>query len=229
MRKTCKAALAATLLTAAAPASAEVELSLYMGVQSVDNSSASGTMPGGAPFSRNIKWDANPLDNPFYYGARATWWTDRNIGFGLEGTHAKAYASAADRGALGFDRLELSNGHNIFTANVMKRWPDAFAGRHFTPYLGAGLGVAVPHSDIKVTGATNRTFGFEATGIAARGIAGMKYDINENWALFGEYQITWSDNDVTIDADPAVPGQTAGKLRTEIVTHAVNFGVSYSF
>ena len=72
----------------------------------------------------------------------------------------------------------------------------------------------------------NRTYDYEMTGLAVRGIAGMKYELNEDWALFGEYQITWSDNDVTIDGDP---GQPDGKLRTELMTHAVNIGISYSF
>jgi lipid A oxidase len=67
------------------------------------------------------------------------------------------------------------------------------------------------------------------TGLAVRGIAGMKYELSDSWSLFGEYQIVWSDNDVTINADPAVIGQTDGKLRTELTTHAVNIGISYNF
>ena len=206
-----------------------MELSFYLGVQSVDESTGSGTLPGGAPFSRKFSWKGNPLDNPYYYGARAMWWTQSNIGFGIEGTHTKAYASGADQAAIGVSRLELSDGHNIITANVMKRWPEAFGGTKFTPYVGAGLGVAIPHVDIQVIGSTGRTFDYESTGLAARGIAGMKYDLNEKWALFGEYQVTYSDNEITIDPDPAVPGQTPGRLNTELVTHAVNIGISYNF
>ena len=228
LAKTAIAAVTATLF--AAPVAAEMELSFYLGVQSVQDSTISGTMPGGAPVSQSVDWKGNPLENPYYYGARGTWWTANNFGFGLELTHAKAYADSAAQAALGVSRLEMSDGHNILTANVMKRWPGAFASTpKFTPYVGAGLGVAVPHVDVQVIGASNRTFGYEQTGLAARGIAGVKYDINDKWALFGEYQVTWSDNDLTVDPDPLVPGQTAGKLSTDIVTHAVNFGLSYSF
>jgi len=223
-----QAALAALLLTAA-PASAEMELSLYLGWQGVSGSTGSGTLPGGAPFARKFNWKANPFDAPIYYGGRAIWWTARDFGFGIEGTHTKAYASTADLAALGLSRLELSDGHNIITANVMKRWPGAFDSIGLTPYLGGGIGIAVPHVDAQVIGAAGRTFDYELTGLALRGIAGMKYDINERWAVFGEYQITWSDNDIALDPDPTVPGQLPGKLGTEIVTHAVNFGVSYSF
>lgn len=208
------------------PAAAEFELSLYMGVQSVSESTLSGTLPGGGAVSRDMSWRGNSLDSPFYYGGRAMWWTRTDLGFGLEGTHAKAYASGGDKAALGVDRLELSDGHNIITANVMKRWPDIIGTPRVTPYLGAGVGVAIPHVDIRVSGASSRTYGYEMTGPALRGIAGMKYDLNENWALFGEYQITWSDNDMSVDPDPA---QTSGKFKTDILTHALNIGVSYSF
>lgn len=213
----------------AAPAAAEMEISGYLGLQSVQESTGSGTLPGGLGFSQTFDWEGKPLDAPIYYGGRVMWWTPGNIGFGIEGTHTKAYANAADRAAVGLDRFQLSDGHNIFTANVMKRWPDAFANGNFTPYLGAGIGIAVPHVDAQVTGASNRTFDYEYTGPALRGIAGIKYDINDSWAVFGEYQFTWSDNDITINADPLVPGQTDGKMNTELLTHAVNIGLSYSF
>ena len=226
LAKTAIAASAAAMI--AAPATAEMELSLYLGVQSVQDSTISGTLPGGAAVNRSVDWQGKPLEKPFYYGARGTWWTANNLGFGLELTHAKAYADAASMAALGVSSLELSDGHNIITANVMKRWPGAFAKTpKFTPYVGAGLGIAMPHVDVTPNAAGSvRTFGYETTGLAARGIAGVKYDLNQDWALFGEYQVTWSDNDLTVDAPV---GTAPGKLSTELVTHAVNFGVSYSF
>lgn len=214
---------------AAQTAAAELELSFYLGIQGVQDSTASGFLPDGTPFSRSIDWEGRSFEAPFYYGGRAIWWLDNDIGFGIEGTHAKAYASDSDAAAIGLSRFELSDGHNIFTANVMKRWPDAFAKGLFTPYVGGGIGIAVPHVDALPIGSTNRTYDFEQTGFALRGLAGLKYSINEDWALFGEYQFTWSDNDVTIDPDPAVPGQAAGELQTELFTHAFNFGVSYTF
>ena len=222
-------AAAAVLVAMAAPAAAEMEVSLYLGVQSVQESTGSGTLPGGAAFSRSFDWKGNPLDAPIYYGGRVMWWTANNIGFGIAGTHTKAYASAGDLAALGMSRFELSDGHNIFTANVMKRWPGAFASAKWTPYVGGGVGIAVPHVDAQVIGATNRTYDYETTGMALRGIAGMKYNFNEDWAIFGEYQFTWSDNEITIDPDPAVPGQAPGQLNTDLLTHAVNIGISYSF
>jgi lipid A oxidase len=228
MLRKLRIALAA-LVMSAAPALAEFELSFYLGTQETDKSTVSGTLPGGVPVNRQVDWRGRSFDSPYYYGGRAIWWTQSNFGFGLEGTHAKAYASVADLAALGLTRFELSDGHNIFTINAMKRWPGAIAGNRFTPYVGGGVGIAVPHVDVQQIGVLNRTYGFEQTGIALRGLAGMKYNVTENWAVFGEYQFTWSDNDITVDPNIAVPGQLPGKLSTEILTHALNFGISYSF
>lgn len=226
MLRTLKAALAALFLTAA-PAMAELELSFYIGWQEVDDSTVSGTLPGGVPVNRGFNWSGDSFDSPYYYGGRAIWWTQSDWGFGVEGTHTKAYASTADIVALGLTRFELSDGHNIFTVNAMKRWPGAFSTGRLTPYVGGGIGIAVPHVDIQLAGAATRTYGFEQTGLALRGLAGLKYNLTDSWALFGEYQFTWSDNDLTVD--PVVIGQVPGSLSTEILTHAINVGISYSF
>ena len=226
MLRTLKAAIAALFVTAA-PAAAELELSFYLGWQEVNDSTVSGALPGGVPVNRNIDWSGDSFDSPIYYGGRAIWWTQSQWGFGVEGTHTKAYASAADIIALGLTRFELSDGHNIFTVNAMKRFPGAFGSPRCTPYLGCGVGISLPHFDFQIAGAVPRTFGFEQTGLALRGLAGLKYNLTDSWAIFGEYQFTWSDNDITVD--PVVLGQIPGQFNTEILTHAVNFGISYSF
>ena len=215
MKRLAQTAIAAaTVSLVAVPAAAELELSFYMGLQSVQDSTISGTLPGGAAVNRSVNWEGKPLENPFYYGARGTWWTANNLGFGVELTHAKAYADSASMNAIGVNRLELSDGHNIITANVMKRWPGAFAKTpKFTPYVGAGLGIAMPHVDVQPTaGGAVRTFGYETTGLAARPSSALEYDLNQDWALFGEYQVTWSDNDLTVDA----PAGTANGKRSAI-------------
>ncbi|WP_026758521.1 outer membrane protein [Sediminimonas qiaohouensis] len=218
--KSFKFRIAAATLTAAlaGPAAAEMELSLYSGVQTLPHSNLSGTYPAGGSFSRHVKWNGKSFAAPPYYGARAMWWRPSNIGWGVEFTHAKAYASDADMNALGFSSLEFTDGHNLITVNVMKRWPDRWGG--FTPYAGAGLGVAVPHVDATTTGGS-RTYGYQLTGPAARLTAGAKYDLNDKWAVFGEYQFTYSDNDVDLNG--------GGSMKTTLITNALNFGLSYKF
>ncbi|MEM6891658.1 MAG: porin family protein, partial [Pseudomonadota bacterium] len=146
MKKSVTVFVLPTLLLAG-PAAAELELSFYLGIQGVQDSTASGFLPDGTAFSRSIDWEGRSFEAPFYYGGRAIWWLDNGFGFGIEGTHTKAYAPDADAAAIGLARFELSDGHNIFTANVMKRWPDAVLKGLFTPYVGAGIGIALPHVD----------------------------------------------------------------------------------
>lgn len=210
------------LVLMASPAMAEMELSFYMGHQSLPHSRATGTVPGtGAAYNRLIKWEGKPFSMPPYYGTRAMWWQDSGWGFGLEFTHTKAYASATDMAALGFSRLEFSDGHNIITLNAMKRWENKWG--NWTPYAGGGLGIALPHVDAQA-GASPRTYGYQFAGPALRLTAGAKYDLSDRWALFSEYQFTISDNAVTFD-DPVTPGS----MNVVLKTNAVNFGISMKF
>ena len=204
------------LLAIATPAQAEIELSFYSGYQTAPHSRVTGTASGGA-FDALIGWKGKSFAPPPYYGMRAMWWQPSNIGYGIEFSHNKVYAPAAEMPA-GFSRLEFTDGLNIITANVAKRWPGAWA-RTITPYVGGGVGFAMPHVD--VTEGPNKTFEYQVTGPALRVTAGAKYQINERWAVFGEYQFTWSQNSADLAG--------GGTLDTRIITNALNVGVGFSF
>ncbi|MBS8226998.1 outer membrane protein [Vannielia litorea] len=208
-----------TLLPAARPAAAEVELSFYTGYQTAPHSRVEGNY-GGSDFSFLSEWEGRPFEMPPYYGIRATWWRSANLGFGAEFTHTKVYASDATLADNGFDRLELTDGLNIITANVLYRWPGKWASGRLTPYVGAGLGVAVPHVDITPTGG-EKTFEYQFTGPAARWMAGASYAINDTWSVFGEYQGTYSANKGDLEG--------GGEWESNIVTNAINIGLSYNF
>lgn len=214
---------AAGLLTVAAlatPAAAEFELNLYSGYQTSPHSRIDGTYPApiAGPFSALIGWEGKSFSMPPYYGARATWWRSENWGFGLELTHAKVYAPAGEMAAAGFDRLEFTDGMNIVTVNATRRWKNQWGD--FTPYVGAGVGLAIPHVDVTPTGGP-QTFGYQMTGPAARLTAGTSYEINDRWSVFGEYQFTWSDHEADLNG--------GGDLSTTIYTNAVNVGVGFKF
>lgn len=213
---TLQAACLALLL--AGPAVAEFELSLYSGYQTAPHSRAKGDYPGGGTYNTLFGWEGRSFELPLYYGVRGTWWLDDRFGWGFEGTHTKVYAPDGARTAAGFDRLELSDGHNIITANALRRWPNQWKG--ITPYVGGGLGFAMPHVDVEPAGGP-RTYGFQVTGPAMRLLAGASMDLSERWAVFGEYQFTWSDNTADLDG--------GGSLETRIITNALNIGVSYRF
>lgn len=155
---------------------------------------------------------------PPYYGLRATWWRTETLGFGIEINHTKVYADDETLTTSGLDAFEFTDGLNIVTLNAMRRWPDAFGG--LTPYVGGGIGAAIPHAQVEVIGLP-RTFGYQVTGPAVAWIAGASYPISENWSVFGEYKGTYSVNTVDLDS--------GGTLETDIVTNAINLGVSFSF
>ncbi|SPF77534.1 outer membrane protein [Pseudoprimorskyibacter insulae] len=206
-------------LGAASPALAEMELSVYTGWQTSPHSRVKGTYPGtGAQYNALIGWEGKSFEMPPYYGIRGTWWRTERIGFGVEFTHAKVYAPAAERSAIGFNRMEFTDGHNLLTANMMYRWPDQW--KTMTPYVGAGLGVAVPHVDVTTTTGF-KTLGYQYTGPAAKLIAGAKYDLNDRYALFGEYQFSISQNEAELTG--------GGSMKTRIITNALNFGLAIKF
>lgn len=207
-----------SLLLLAAPARAQVELSFYGGWQGAPNSGV--TIAGDAAIPDTdvtAGWEGRPFEAPPQYGIRATWWTQGGLGFGVELNHAKVYADAETLAETGLDRLEFSDGLNILTVNGMRRWPGAFGMA--TPYLGAGVGVAVPR--VEVVGEGSETFEYQITGPAVSWMAGASVPITDRWSVFGEYKGTFSRNEADLAG--------GGTLETDVVTNAVNLGVSFSF
>ncbi|WP_299931744.1 outer membrane beta-barrel protein [uncultured Pelagimonas sp.] len=228
---------------------AEVELSIYTGWQTAPHSRASGDIPDGdgdpetivvddsrseaalvgdvassvaqpgESFNELLGWEGKSNQMPPYYGVRATWWQNERIGYGIEFSHNKVYAVEKDREKLGFSRLELTDGLNIVTLNVSRRWKDQWGA--LTPYVSGGLGVAIPHVDAKHDASGSTTFGYQVTGPALRMTAGASYALNDKYSIFGEYQFTYSSNDIDLDG--------GGSFKTDIKTNALNIGVSYSF
>jgi len=101
---------------------------------------------------------------------------------------------------------------------VIERWPGLLADR-FTPYAGAGFGIAVPHVDTLENG--NKTYGYQLTGPALRLVAGTSYELTDRWAVFGEYQFTVSQNEADLEG--------GGTLDTRLISNALNVGVSLRF
>ena len=212
------AAIGATLLCAQ-PAAAEVELSFYSGYQTSPHSRITGNRgasSGGTAFSNLIGWEGKSFSMPPYYGVRATWWRSDDIGFGVEFSHNKVYAPNAEMPA-GFTRLEFTDGLNLLTLNALYRFP--LESLPITPYVGAGVGINVPH--VEVYRPSGRTFEYQFGGATLQAQAGLSYRITDNWSTFVEYKGTYSFVDVDID--------NGGSLKTDIITNAVNFGVAYKF
>lgn len=211
-------ALALFALTIMTPvvANAQVELSFYGGAQSAPASDVSvrDGIIGNDDFS--ISWEGRSSAAPIYYGIRATHWQSDTFGYGLDFAHNKIYPKDGELPA-GYEVLEFTDGLNTLTVNAYRRWNDAFGG--LTPYVGGGIGVAIPH--VEVTNGASETFGYQLTGPAATWVAGATYPINDQWSIFGEYKGTYSSNKADLDS--------GGTVETDVFTNAVNMGVSFNF
>ncbi|MFZ3582898.1 outer membrane protein [Loktanella sp. DJP18] len=212
------ATLVAPMLVAVAPtaASAEIELSFYGGAQSAPHSDVFVTGDLAYPAKTRVKWEGRSFDPPPYYGVRATYWASERFGYGLDFTHTKVYSSDESREGTPFTTLEFTDGLNTLTANAYRRF-DPVGGA--TPYVGAGIGLAIPH--VEVANGTTSTLGYQVTGPAATVLAGVSYPVSDRFAVFGEYKFTYSQNEAELDG--------GGTLKTDIITNAVNVGVSFNF
>ena len=204
--------------TVAGAASAQgFELSVYGGWQDAPHSRVYVDDPVIGTEDFLADWEGRSFEAPPYYGLRATWWQSETLGFGVDFTHSKVYPTDATLADNGYDTLEMTDGINILTANVYRRWPGAFG--QLTPYVGGGIGASIPHVEVEKNGSS--TFGYQVTGPAIAIIAGASYPINDQWAVFGEYKGTYSQNEAELDS--------GGTLQTDIVTNALNLGVSFNF
>lgn len=196
---------------------AEVELSFYGGAQNSPHSIVSVTGDTVIPDDEfRMGWVGKSFSAPPYYGIRATVWKTPSFGYGLDFTHNKIYPQEGDLPD-GYEQLEFTDGLNTLTVNAYRRWENALGS--VSPYIGGGLGVAIPH--VEVTYGGSETFGYQVTGPAATWIAGASLPINDRWSVFGEYKGTFSVNTAELE--------TGGTLKNDAVTNAVNLGLSFSF
>lgn len=215
---TISAILAGTLAMTGSALLAETEVSVYGGVQTSPHSRVFVDDPDGIGTTDFlVNWQGRSFEMPPYYGVRATWWRNQTLGFGLDFAHNKVYAPDSTLSDEGFTTLEFSDGINILTANAYRRWQDSAFG--LTPYIGGGFGISVPR--VEVTAAGTNTDEYQFTGPAATVIAGASYPVSSGMSIFGEYKGTYSQNTADLEA--------GGTLETDIVTNALNVGVSFSF
>lgn len=210
--------LSVSALALPGQAAADRDLSFYLGAQTCPHSDVIGSDTNG-PFNMFAAWEGRSADAPPYCGIRATWWRTANLGYGIELNHAKVYLDDANRNANDFDSFELSDGLNIITANAFYRWQGQWRDGAVTPYVGGGIGIAVPHVDVERSG--QKTYEYQYTGPAVTWIAGVTFDLNETCALFAEYKGTYSSNEVDLTG--------GGSFTTDIITNALNHGVTYKF
>ena len=191
----------------------DFEVSAYTGWQTSPHSGVSTDVT--ADFTAG--WEGRSFEMAPYYGVRGMVWQPSGWGFGVEFTHAKIYADDETLAESGFSTLEFTDGLNILTANALYRWDRP--GRRWTPYAGAGIGLSIPYVEVEGNGVS--VFEYQVTGPALRLVGGVSYAVSDRWSVFAEYNGTYSMNEADLGG--------ASTLETDVVTNAINIGVSFNF
>ena len=212
----------------------DAQLGVYFGPAYTGESDLNLVQPGGTDMTfRNIGWEGKPFRRPPYYGYRAIYWPGGRYGVMLDFTHIKAIAikdrpvqqsgfkdgdhvpSPAPVSAT-LKRLEFTHGYNLLTLNALRR--GAPRGPNLIPYVGLGLGVAIPHVEVQRTDPPQsaRTDEYQITGPALQVLGGIEWRFGRRLSLFVEYKLSCA----MIRGD-LVGG---GKVTTNLCTHQLLAG-----
>jgi lipid A oxidase len=207
---------------APAAAKAEFQISGYGGANTANDSDVTLHTPlVNGTF--DVDWFGDSDHMPPYWGVRGTWWLNDfghpHWGVGIDYTHAKVKAPLDDP-ALGgkFSTLEFTDGLNTATLNALYRAP---LNNRVSIYAGAGAGVAFPHVEVETVPSQGRTFEYQVTGPTVEGLIGIDLRLAYGFSAFAEYKANFSWNDADL-----VGG---GTLETDVLTHQIAVGLSYSF
>jgi lipid A oxidase len=227
----------------ASSARAEVDLSIFTGVALSQDSDLELRQRGDTDLTfRGVSFEGRDFSTPPYYGARVLWFPSEvsHWGFGAEFFHMKMYADTGDtvhvtgrRDGLSIDDNEridntiqsfsLSHGLNYALGDIVYRWSPGQRGEdflgHLQPYVGVGLGVAIPHVESNVGGTFHEEYQLHGPGV--QGLAGINIDLTRHWGLMFEYKFTYSNLD-SLD----IPG---GSIEVTPLTHHLVTGLTFSF
>lgn len=233
----------------------ELFVGAYSGLPYTQPSDVTVTRPDGATFAaKSVDWLTKPWIDPIYYGVRIAGWSGRApFGAMLDFTHSKTIANLENvetfdgtkngapmtaSGKLGdtFKRLEFSHGHNILTFNGLYRLP--IATERIRPYVGLGLGVNIPHTEIWLAGDAKRTYEYQLAGPATQGLIGLEIRLPRETSVFLEYKFSFSWYEAPITGRDGgwffddIWQQLSGKnppvdgvLHTNLATHQVIGGL----
>ncbi|HFQ15326.1 MAG TPA: hypothetical protein ENK41_03135 [Rhodobacteraceae bacterium] len=162
---------------------------------------------------KDIAWDGKPFKSPIYYGIRVSrWGHSGRTGAMLDFTHGKVYSRREQEVELSgkrdskplppkakikdiFHHFEFTHGHNMLTLNGLYRLPQL--GARLSPYVGAGFGVSLPHSEVQFKGSRVRTYEYQYTGPAFQFLIGLEFRI-PRLSYFIEYKFTYAPYEVPL-------------------------------
>ncbi len=237
-------------------AGTEILAGAYFGTARTHPSTVAIKNPGRTDMTvRDFQWEGKPFKSPIYYGARVVAWPDNaRVGAMLDFTHAKAIARFDDTGTFTgthegkplpskarvgdvFKHLEFSHGHNMLTVNALTR-----LGRFAVqPYVGAGAGISLPHTEVAFRTENGRTYEYQYAGLVGQALAGIEVKLGRA-TVFLEYKFTYAPYEVPLSGvvngwllvtdvwrqlKAWISGETppAGRLTTTLMTHHTVGGV----
>ena len=224
-------------------ARAEFDLSIFTGVALSQDSDLDLHQTRGTDLTfHNVSFEGRDFETPPFYGARLLWFPseESHWGFGAEFFHIKLYAQTGDtahvtgpRNGVGVDdnepidntlqQFSLSHGLNYALADIVYRWQPGNRGEdffgHLQPYVGLGLGAAIPHVESEVNGNFHEEYQFHGPGV--QGLAGVNVNLTKHWGLLFEYKFTYANLDSL-----EIPG---GSIEVTPLTHNIVAGLTFSF
>jgi lipid A oxidase len=186
----------------------------YGGVSFTHPSDVHFSKPGVTDLTAHgVNWDARPFKSPIYYGLRTIRWSGSSpFGAMIDFTHAKTIsqpgqdvrfsgtrngqpAPVTARIGSTFKHFEFSHGHNMLTLNGLARlFPISPV---FQPYVGGGLGVALPHTEVQFADDAKRTYEYQYAGPVGQAVAGLEIRL-PRVSLFIEYKFSVAKYDVPL-------------------------------
>jgi lipid A oxidase len=192
----------------------ETMIAGYFGAPYTYSSDVHLKKPGAHDFTaKDVDWEGQPFKSPIYYGARVVRWFDGGRrGAMIDFTHSKALAmmdqESAFEGTLAnaplpakaalkdiYRKLEFSHGHNMLTLNGL--WRLASLAPRLSPYVGIGVGVNLPHSEVQLKTVRGRTYEYQYTGPAAQAVIGLEFRV-PRMSYFLEYKFSIAQYEVPL-------------------------------
>ena len=184
----------------------------YFGAPYTYNSDVHLKKEGTYDFTaKDVGWDARPFKAPIYYGARVVRWLDGGRrGAMVDFTHSKTLARLEEdtnfQGTMAnvpvparkklqeiYRKLEFSHGHNMLTLNGL--WRLASLAPRLSPYIGVGLGVNLPHTEIQLKPLKGRTYEYQYTGLVGQALVGLEFRV-PRMSYFLEYKFSLASYEV---------------------------------
>ncbi len=207
---------------------AESTITIFSGYQTAPHSEVIGYQTKNDNienmlFDFNAGWLGKSFSMPPYYGLRWTKWKG-NTGWEIEFNHTKVYADEQTLDKSGFEILQFTDGLNNLTFNKTHKIESEgifFKDKIKYSYLGYGLGVIIPHVEVKPSVASSFSSGYQIGGPTLGLNFGFVFPYNKDIDFISEYRFTASWLNVDL--------QDNGKLKSRIFTNALNLGLRYNY